>query len=162
MRGLSTKGEPLMWHMLPSFLPFVEVFQCVFSAPSYATHCTVLLGWIMCLGPRTLFRVFLASSPAQLHDFSGPHGQDAAYNFFERSAWTPAYLFYRLVFTRLTISGLIKVIVDDTLFHKRGIHVWGKGWFRDAVASTKKRVATASGHNPPVLAAAYDIPLVPV
>ena len=34
-------------------------------------------------------------------------------------------------------------------------HVLGLGWWRDAVASTKKRVATASGHNWVVLAIAY-------
>jgi hypothetical protein len=139
-----------MWNMLPSLRPFVEQFRCIFTAPSYLTHCAILLGWITCLGPRTLFRVFLSSSPAQLHDFSEPHGLDASYNFFERSAWTPSDLFYRValfLFTNLPFVGPIKVIVDDTLFHKRGLHVWGKGWFRDAVASTKKRVATASGHN---------------
>ncbi len=154
-----------MWNMLPSLLPLVEQFRDVFTTPSYATHCAILLGWIMCLGPRTLFRVFLSSSPGELHDFSGPHGQDASYNFFERSAWKPSVLFYRLtlfVFTNLSLSGIIKTVVDDSLFHKRGIHVWGKGWFRDAVASTKKRVATASGHNWVVMAVVYEVPLLPI
>ncbi len=154
-----------MWTILPSLQPFVEQFRDVFTASSYATHCAILLGWIMCLGRHTLFRVFLSSSPGELHDFSGPHGQDASYNFFERSAWRPSDLFYRLalfVFTNLSLSRVIKVVVDDTLFHKRGIHVWGKGWFRDAVASTKKRVATASGHNWVVMAVVYEIPLLPV
>src|SRR6266487_4483005 len=32
------------------------------------------------------------------------------------------------------------------------------GWFRDAVASTRKRVATASGHNWVVLAIAVCVP----
>jgi hypothetical protein len=152
-----------MWTILPSLLPFVEPFRIVFTARSFATHCSILLGWIMCLGRHTLFRVFLSSAPGELHDFSGPHGQDASYNFFERSAWKPSDLFYRLalfVITKLSLSGIIKVVVDDTLFHKRGIHVWGKGWFRDAVASTKKRVATASGHNWVVLAIVYEIPLL--
>jgi hypothetical protein len=154
-----------MWKILPSLQPFVEQFRCLFTAPSYVTHCAVLLGWIMCLGPRTLFRVFLSSSPAKLHDFSGPHGQDTSYNFFERSAWKPSDLFHRLallVFSKLPLSDAIKVIVDDTLFHKRGIHVWGKGWFRDAVASTRTRVATASGHNWVVLAVAFEVPLLPI
>jgi hypothetical protein len=154
-----------MWDMLASLQPFVEEFRGLFTAPSFQTHCTILLGWIMCLGPRTLLRVFLSSSPSTLHDYSGPHGQDSAYNFFERSAWIPADLFYRLacfVFTHLSLSGVIKVVVDDTLFHKRGIHVWGKGWFRDAVASTKKRVATASGHNWVVLAIVFEVPCLPI
>src|SRR5258708_14802535 len=126
-----------MWSMLPSLDPFVESFRCLFTTPSYGTHCTLVLGWIMCLGPRSLLRVFLSSSAGTLHDFSGPHGQDSSYNFFERSAWTPADLFYRLtlfVFTRLCPSGLIKLVVDDTLLHKRGLHVFAKGWLPDAVA----------------------------
>jgi hypothetical protein len=143
--------------MLPSLLPLVEQFQSVFTAPSFRTHGTILLGWIMCLGRRSLFRVFRSSSPSVLHNFSGPHGFDAEYNFFERSAWSPSDLFKRLVlfvFTNLTFGGAIRLIVDDTLLHKRGVHVWGLGWFRDAVASTKTRVATASGHNWVVLAVA--------
>ena len=154
-----------MWNILPSLLPFVESFCWLFTAPSYVTHTAILLGWIMCLGSRTLFRAFLSASPSKLHDYAGPHGLDTSYNFFERSGWNPSDLFYQLahlVFTRLSPSGKIKLVVDDTLFHKRGIHVWGKGWFRDAVASTKKRVATAPGHNWVVLAVLFEVPCLPI
>ena len=58
--------------------------------------------------------------------------------------------------------GAITLLVDDTLAHKRGKSVWGLGWFRDAVASTKKRVATASGHNWVVLAVAVCLPFTNV
>jgi hypothetical protein len=51
------------------------------------------------------------------------------------------------------------LLVDDTLLHKTGKSVWGLGWFRDAVASTRKRVATASGHNWVVLAIAFCNPV---
>ena len=52
-------------------------------------------------------------------------------------------------------------MVDDTLLHKRGQKVYGLGWFRDAVASTAKRVATASGNNWVVMGLAIPIPLSP-
>jgi hypothetical protein len=87
---------------------------------------------------------------------------DGYYNFFERSAWTAGGLAYRiglLLLTRLQFFGRITLLVDDTLTHKRGKKVWGLGWWRDAVASTKKRTATASGHNWVVLAVAYCPPL---
>jgi DDE superfamily endonuclease len=178
VRGWATKGKPRtlhgmcaeareespMWQMIPSLEVFVEQFRGLFTVPSYQTHCTILLGWIMCLGHRNLLRVFLSSNrSSELHDFSGPHGLDAEYNFFERSSWAPSELFKRLVLfvlTHLPAGGAIRLIVDDTLLHKRGVHVWGIGWFRDAVASTKTRVATASGHNWVVLAIAYEIPKV--
>src|SRR5205807_4966715 len=86
---------------------------------------------------------------------------DTYYNFFERSAWTPRSLAYHvgvLILTRLKFFGAITLLVDDTLAHKRGKSVWGLGWFRDAVASTKKRVATASGHNWVVVAVAVCLP----
>ena len=149
-----------MWSILPSLRPFVETFRCVFTEPSFRTHIATLLGWFMCLGPRTLFRAFRSANPFILHDFAGPHGLDTSYNFFERSSWKPSHLFARLVnlvFTRLARAEMIKIILDDTLFHKCGAHVWGKGWFRDAVASTKKRVATASGHNWVVLAFVFEL-----
>src|SRR5207253_9964016 len=63
-----------------------------------------------------------------------------------------------LILTRLQSLGLSTLLVDDTLAHKRGKSVWGLGWFRDAVASTKKRVATASGHNWVVVAIAVCLP----
>ncbi len=67
-----------------------------------------------------------------------------------------------LILTRLKFFGVITLLVDDTLTHKRGKSVWGLGWFRDAVASTKKRVATASGHNWVVLAVAVCVPFTKV
>jgi hypothetical protein len=115
----------------------------------------------MCLGRHTLRRVGDSAHPEAVPDHSRRHGLDTYYNFFERAAWTPAGLAYRvalLVITRLLPFGPIPLLVDDTLAHKRGRSVWGLGWFRDAVASTRRRVATASGHNWVVVAVAVCLP----
>ena len=61
----------------------------------------------------------------------------------------------------LNPTGPLYLVVDDTLLHKRGQKVYGLGWFRDAVASTAKRVATASGNNWVVMGLAIPIPLSP-
>jgi hypothetical protein len=150
-----------MWTMVPSLFPFVEALAPAFTQPSFATSCQLLLGWVMCLGNHTLFRVGHSTNPQVVPDLSKRHGLDRYYNFFERAGWTPADLAYRvalLVITNLLSSGGITLLVDDTLSHKRGKKVWGMGWFRDAVASTRKRVATASGHNWVVLAVAVRLP----
>ncbi len=55
-------------------------------------------------------------------------------------------------------SGVLYLVVDDTLLRKRGKTVCGLGWFRDAVASTAKRVATASGNHWVVVGLAIRIP----
>jgi hypothetical protein len=119
----------------------------------------------MCLGRHTLRRVAENAHPDRVPDHSGRHGLDTYYNFFERSAWTPRSLAHHvgvLILTRLKFFGAITLLVDDTLAHKRGKSVWGLGWFRDAVASTQKRVATASGHNWVVVAVAVRLPFTNV
>jgi len=150
-----------MWTMIDSLRPIVEELTPALTQPSFATSCQLLLAWVMCLGKHTLCRVAQSAHPEVVPDHRCRHGLDTAYNFFERSAWTPQGLAYRvgvLLLTRLKLFGVITLLVDDTLAHKRGKSVWGLGWFRDAVASTKKRVATASGHNWVVLAVAVCLP----
>jgi hypothetical protein len=151
--------------MIPSLQACVDCLAPAFTQPSFTTSCQLLLGWVMCLGKHTLFRVGHTVDPKVEPDHSQRHGLDSYYNFFERSAWSPKDLACQvalLVVTRLKLLGTITVVIDDTLAHKRGKSVWGLGWFRDAVASTKKRVATASGHNWVVLAVAVCVPFTTI
>jgi len=150
-----------MWAMIASLQPLVQALAPAFTGPSFDTHCRLLLGWVLCLGQHRLCRIADSAQPQTLRDHSQRHGLDTTYNFFERSAWTVAGLAYRvavLILTRLPLPGVVTLLVDDTLAHKRGKHVWGLGWFRDAVASTQKRTATASGHNWVVVAVALCRP----
>jgi hypothetical protein len=147
--------------MIASLACLVDELRPAFTQPSYAAGCELLLGWLMCLGKHTLWRVGHSARPGAVPDHARRHGLDTYYNYFARSAWSPKALAYRvalLVFTRLRLFGAITLLVDDTLAHKRGKSVWGLGWFRDACASTKKRVATAPGHNWVVLAVAVCLP----
>jgi DDE superfamily endonuclease len=154
-----------VWTMILSLESVVEELAPAFTQPSYGTAAELLLGWILCLGRHTLRRVGQTAHPEVVPDHAQRHGLDCYYNFFARSAWTPGALAYRvalLVFTRLKLLGTITLLVDDTLAHKRGKSVWGLGWFRDACASTTKRVATAPGHNWVVLAVAVCLPFTGV
>src|SRR5260370_130371 len=151
-----------MWPILPSLEPLVQALAPAFTEPTFQTSCQFLLAWVMCLGRHTLARVGASAHPEALPDHAQRHGLDTYYNFFERSAWSPGGLAYRvavLICTRLNLGHAITLLVDDTLAHKRGRSVWGLGWFRDAVASTQKRVATASGHNWVVVAVAVCLPV---
>src|SRR5271170_6154423 len=150
-----------MWTMILSLDPLVDELRPAFTQPAYDTGCELLLAWLLCLGKHTLRRTAENAHPDRVPDHSRRHGLDTYYNFFERSAWTPKGLAHRvgvLIITRLQFVGPLTLLVDDTLAHKRGKSVWGLGWFRDAVASTKKRVATASGHNWVVVALAVCLP----
>jgi DDE superfamily endonuclease len=150
-----------MWTMIESLSPIVAVLAPTFTQAAFAVNCELLLCWVMCLGQHRLQRVAENAHPASVPDHSQRHGLDKYYNFFERSAWTRLGLAYRvavLIVTHMPLRMRITLLVDDTLAHKRGRSVWGLGWWRDAVASTQKRVATASGHNWVVLAVAVCVP----
>ena len=153
-----------MWHMIPSLDAAVQALAPAFTHPSFCTHCQLVLGWLMCPGTHTLYRVSQTIHADEEISAAQRHPFDRFYNFFSRSGWTVSGLAHRVaVFavTRLQVRGPLYLIVDDTLIHKRGQHVWGLGWFRDAVASTRKRVATASGNNWVVLGLAVPIPGCP-
>ena len=151
-----------MWTMIASLQAIVDALAPAFTQPSFATGCELLLAWVMCLGKHTLLRVGRTAQAEQAPDNSVRHGLDSYCNFFERSAWNPAVLAQHtglLILKALKLSGLVCLLADGTLTHKTGKSVWGLGWFRDAVASTRKRVATASGHNWVVIAIAFCNPL---
>jgi len=153
-----------MWEMVPSFDAVVQGCAIVFTEPSLATFRQMLLGWIMCLGSRTEYHVFQTIQADQEVSRQERHPFDRFYNFFSRAKWDALLLAHYVavaVVTALNPRGRLYLLVDDTLLHKRGKHVYGLGWFRDAVASTKKRVATASGNNWVVLGLAIPIPLCP-
>src|SRR5262249_38401572 len=142
----------------------VQALAVAFTQPSFQSQCQVLLGWLMCPGPRTEYRVFETAQADLEVSRATRHPFDRFYNFFCRSAWAVNDLAYRVAqaaVLRLQPTGVLHLVVDDPLLHKRGTHVWGLGWFRDAVASTKKRVATASGNNWVVLGLAVSVPLFP-
>jgi hypothetical protein len=153
-----------MWVMLPCLHLIVHELSPAFTEPSFLTHCEFLLGWVLCLGRRTEYRVAQSFHAQEELCRAQRHPFDRYYNFFARSAWRVTDLARHvavLAVARLNVLGTLYLVVDDTLLHKRGRRVFGLGWFRDAVASTRKRVATASGNNWVVLALAVPIPLCP-
>ena len=65
---------------------------------------------------------------------------------------------YERYLAALAADGPIRLVVDDTLLHKRGEHVYGLGWFYDAVASTETRPVTAPGNNWAVVGIVVPVP----
>jgi hypothetical protein len=150
-----------MFTSIPSLDSVLQCLLPVFTQPSFQTHVEVLLGWVMCLSKRTEYGVFQTIQADTPLSRKERHPFDRFYNFFSRSAWTVHDLAHRVavaIVVRLNPRGRLYLVVDDTLLHKRGQHVYGLGWFRDAVASTAKRVATASGNHWVVVGLAIYIP----
>ena len=149
-----------MWSVVPSLETTLQALFVVFTQPSFEANGQILLGWLMCLGHRTEFRVFEAFQGERVAR-NRRHPFDRCYNFFSRSAWTVAELANQVavhLVLALNMTGELLLIVDATLLHKRGKHVWALGWFYDPVASTEKRAATASGNKWVVLGLGIRLP----
>lgn len=149
-----------MWTSIPSLDVVMQGLAVVFTQPTFVTHQQVFLGWIMCLGHRTEFRVFEALIGRRI-SHNHRHPFDRFYNFFSRSRWSPRDLARQVAVMLVSAfypRGELRLIVDATLLHKWGKHVWSIGWFHDPVASTEQRAATALGNKWVVLGLVVPIP----
>lgn len=131
-----------------AWLELLAAFAPAFTQPSFRLWQTLMCGWILCPGRRTITRMLQLGDPEQTH------AHDAYHRLVRTGAWAMRALWQRLaaiLVPRFCATGPLLLDLDDTLFHKTGRQVEGAGTFRDAVRSTGKRVVYALGLNLVVL-----------
>jgi hypothetical protein len=147
-----------MDQLIPSLATLVESFRDCFHPQVFQTFQALIAGWIVCTGPRTISEVWQATGlAAQRH-------HDTAYAVFRSAAWEwddLGIVTATLILTHLIPGGVVWVVVDDTLCHKRGARVAFGGIFLDAVLSSKKHKTLRFGLNWVVLGIAVPVPLRP-
>jgi len=161
----SKKGRPLTQPTLPANLSaLLSSFQSCFTQPSYSNFLLMITGWITCQGRHSISRVIQAAGE-QARD----KHHSVFYRFLSRGQWSIDAL-GKAVFCLLRpwLPARIVVIVDDTLCHKSGPHIFGAHMHYDASQSTYGRSAGgdrktffAFGHNWVVLALWLALPWNP-
>ncbi len=122
----------------------VALAQGCFSAPSLAIFTTVLTGWVLAPGRRTITAMIAVADP------EGRRAHDAYHRFFRAGRWSTTAIWKALVVhvvATICPTGTMTLDVDDTLYKKSGRKIDGAGSFRDAVRSTRNRVVYATGLN---------------
>src|SRR5947209_111330 len=130
-------------------------FACCFNEPVHATFSLLVVAWIACLGRRTLSRVWQTTGQAANSDHS------RAYRLFNAAVWNwddIARIFLIELLCDLIPGGVVWLVVDDTLCHKRGAKVAFGGIFLDAVLSSKRHKTLRSGLDWVVLGIAVPLP----
>ena len=136
-------------------------FSPIFNEPSFRSFITLVTGWVVCGGRRTISRVIQHGS------ILGEAKQHAAfYRFFSRATWNPDELgrcIFRLVLPLLPEDWGIVLLVDDTLCRKGGAHIWGGGMHHDPLLSSYGRGRTAVklfsfGHSWVILSLCIPLP----
>jgi len=130
-------------------------FASCFSTPVHATFCYLVAAWIVCLGRRTISRVWQTTGRAQDEDHS------KAYRLFNSAVWNwddLARITLLELLCDLIPGSTIWLVVDDTLCHKRGAKVAFGGIFLDAVLSSRKHKIFRFGVNWVTLGVVVQLP----
>lgn len=113
----------------------LKQFSSCFTKPSFLNFCLLAQAWLLCTGRRSIARVIQS-----IGIINETKHHSIFYRFFSRAVWDPDEI--GLIILKLALKFLESVIVlmvDDTLCHRSGPHVFGGGMHHDAVRSTYGR-----------------------
>ena len=143
-----------------TFQRLVVNFLPCFTQPSGESFLVLAAAWTLAVGPRTVANLVRTMGGGATKSY------DAYQYFFSDAVWIIDEMF-EILFHLILVSGLIsqdaliELAGDDTLVHHSGRKIFGVGIFRDAVRSSKKHVAYATGHNWVILCVIVAVPLCP-
>lgn len=144
-----------MDQLTPSLTVLLDLYRPCFRAEVFSTFCSMTAAWIVCLGRRSVSRVWETTGRSKTEDHS------KAFRLFSEAAWNwdelGRILLFRLLFVFIPGSR-VWLVIDDTLCHKRGANVAFGGIFRDAVLSTKKCKILRFGVNWVTLGLVVQLP----
>jgi hypothetical protein len=123
-------------------LTVLAAFSSEFSHPTWKNLQVLLIGAILCRGPRRVSSVLRVMGLASVRNFSKYH------RVLSRAQWDGlmlAKIMLGLLIKLLPESWPILVAVDETLERRRGKKIKAKGLYRDAVQSTQSNVVTSYG-----------------
>ena len=139
-----------------SLMTLLAWFAPLFTAPSFRTFTGLACGFLAQSGRRTVCGMLTGAGLSRVW----PH--DRAHFFFSRARWNADDLGIAvagLVIALLVPGGEpVEVLIDDTLFRRRGKHVWAASWFHDGSAAGPAK--TGYGNNWVVLAVRVRLPMV--
>jgi hypothetical protein len=147
-----------MDYLIPSLAQLLLPFRDCFRIEVFVTFRTVCAAWLLTPGPRTLTEVWQATGLAAKRHI------DTIYSLFRSARWDwdeMGLLLALSILSRLVPCGLLWIVVDDTLCHKRGAQVAFGGIFLDPVLSSKRRKVLRFGLNWVVLGLAVRLPFRP-
>jgi hypothetical protein len=139
-----------------SFLGLLAAFAGCFGAPSYRNFELVIVGWVHCLGRRTITAVALASGAA------GDRHISVFHRFFSRATWALDDLgrvLFGLAVAWIPAEQPLYLVIDDTLARRGGKGVALASMHHDALLSTAGKPFFSFGHVWVVLAIWVPLPM---
>ena len=145
--------DSLSRNILSVLLPF----SVLFSKPSWKKALTLLLGTLICTGKRTVCSALRAMG------LSGETGFSKYHHLLNRAKWSSlqaAKILFFMLLTLVPAGSVLVIFGDETLERRRGKKIKAKGYYRDAVRSSKSQVVKASGLKWLVMAVSIKFPFM--
>lgn len=142
--------------MLPdSFATYLATFSACFTEPTFRRFVTLLTGWVLCVGKRTVTGVIRAAGVVGKRHHSGYH------RFFSQAKWSVDQIgltLFRLLLSVLPKDRQIILAVDDTLARHTGKHISSAAMHWDPLLSSARKPSFHFGHNWVVMAVVFVFP----
>jgi hypothetical protein len=142
--------------LVSSFGEILLSFAPVFSQPSFVNFTTLVAGWVLCFGRRTVTGLITAAGAIGDKHFSSYH------RFFSRAVWSLdslGHIILNLALQFIPKDAVILFAVDDTLARKTGKHIWGAAMHHDPLRSTRHKHFFSFGHSWVVLSVVVEFSL---
>src|SRR5271167_1599232 len=146
-----------MDELIPALYLLLDTLAGAFRQELHALFCKGDAAWIVCLGRRTISRVWETTGQSEQRNHA------AVYRLFSEAVWNWDEVCRLLLLRVLALVPGVRlwVVVDDTLAHKRGAKVAFGGIFLDAVLSTKKHKVFRFDNNWVLLGVVVELPFRP-
>lgn len=147
-----------MSYLIPSLHTLLAPLASCFRSEVHAAFTTMTLAWIVCVGRRTISRVWETTGRSK------DHSHCSAFRLFSEAVWNwdeVARVLLVQLLTAFVPGGRVWLVVDDTLCHKRGAKVAFGGIFLDATLSTKRHKTFRFGNNWVTLGLIVELPVRP-
>ena len=126
-----------------SFANILQAFAPCFSAPSMDTFLMLMGGWVLDLRRHTITEIVRAAGAVGSKHISSFH------RFFSQGSWVMddvGFVLFGLIIKHLVATGVIRLVVDDTLGRHTGKHIAAASMHRDPLLSTGRRASFSWGH----------------
>lgn len=130
-------------------------FSVLFSKPSWKKALTLLLGTLLCTGKRTVCSALRAMGLSSDPGFSKYH------HLLNRSKWPllqASKILFFMILALIPEGTPIVLSIDETLERRKGKKIKAKGYYRDAVRSSKSQLVKTSGLKWLVLSVSMKLP----
>lgn len=131
-----------MTFLSPAIVTILAPFAVLFSRPTWENALTLLFGALLSRGKRTVCAALRVTGLENDSCFAKYH------HILNRAKWSPlmgSKILLNLLFGLTDKCFPVVLFVDETLERRKGSKIKAKGYYRDAVRSSKSAIVKTSG-----------------